>query len=415
MFPALPGFVAPSNDQIAVLAQTQLDPDADSGNNAAVPSGFTYFGQFIDHDLILDTALPPTAPVDPTTLKNSRTFRFDLDSVYGGGPSVSPQLYADGKHFKIQAPNPNGVRDLPRNRDGSAILVESRNDENEIISQLHTAFLAYHNKLIDSGLTFAKAQATVIADYQHIVLTEYLPAVLGRAVVDATVNGKGKRFYRPLGNGAPYTPVEFSVAAFRFGHSEVRKTYELNEDTGKVPVFSFTEPDLRGGRQLPAGRQIEWGNFFSQLTDPDDADGINLTRKIDTLISASLFQLPIPGAEATGSNVLAFRNMTRGKFYGLPSGQDVAKAYGVQPLTPATLHLGPGFDTGTPLWYYLLAEAERAEGGLTLGPVGGRLVADVLVKVLDMSQSAGHDYAPGLEIDTMSDLLVAAGVAEEPE
>jgi hypothetical protein len=113
--------------------------------------------------------------------------------------------------------------------------------------------------------------------------------------------------------------------------------------------------------------------------------------------------------------VLAFRNMTRGKFYGLPSGQDVAKAYGVQPLTPATLHLGPGFDTGTPLWYYLLAEAERAEGGLTLGPVGGRLVADVLVKVLDMSQSAGHDYAPGLEIDTMSDLLVAAGVAEEPE
>jgi hypothetical protein len=168
MFPALPRFVAPSNYQIAALAQTQLDPDADSGNNAAVPSGFTYFGQFIDHDLTLDTAPPPTAPVDPTTLKNGRTFRFDLDSVYGGGPSVSPQLYADGKHFKIQDPNPSGVRDLPRNPAGSAILVDPREDENEIISQLHTAFLAYHNKLIDSGLTFAKAQATVIADYQHI-------------------------------------------------------------------------------------------------------------------------------------------------------------------------------------------------------------------------------------------------------
>ena len=97
------------------------------------------------------------------------------------------------------------------------------------------------------------------------------------------------------------TPVEFSVVAYRFGHSMVRRAYELTNTTGKIQVFSATLPDLRGGRELPAGRQIDWGNFVHELTRPDNVGHVNQSRKIDPLISSSLFVLPIPGAEASGS------------------------------------------------------------------------------------------------------------------
>src|SRR5205823_3162038 len=117
-----------------------------------------------------------------------------------------------------------------------------------------------------------------------------------------------------------------------FGHSQVRKAYELNATTGKIQVFSATVPDLRGGRSLPAGRQINWGTFLTALHT--DGLPLNVSRKIDTLISSGLFALPIPGSEATGSNVLAFRNMLRGVLYAMPSGQDVARAMGLPVITP---------------------------------------------------------------------------------
>jgi hypothetical protein len=127
---------------------------------------------------------------------------------------------------------------------------------------------------------------------------------------------------------------------------------------------------------LPGDRQIAWGNFFDALTDPDDADGVNHTRHVDTLISSSLFQLPIPGAEASGSNVLAFRNMLRAKFYALPSYESVARALGVAPAG------APVFPGGTPLWYGVLRESELA-GGLVVGPVGARIIAETIVGVLE--------------------------------
>jgi len=131
----------------------------------------------------------------------------------------------------------------------------------------------------------------------------------------------------------------------------VRRAYELTTTSGKIQVFSFTQPDLRGGRNLPAGRQIDWGNFVDALERSDNVAHFNHSRDVDALISSSLFQLPIPPAEATGSNVLAFRNMIRAKFYGLPSGQDVATAMGITPIPPSDLGLAsPAFDDGTPLF-----------------------------------------------------------------
>jgi Animal haem peroxidase len=418
MFPDLPPLNSQTPQQLADLAQTQLDPNADSENNQdpEMTSIYTYFGQFVDHDLTLDTSPSPTTTVDPTTLKNGRTFKFDLDSVYGGGPSVSPQLYeADGQHFRVQNPNPNGVIDLPRNPDGSAILVEQRNDENEIISQIHTAFLLLHNSFIDQGMSFADAQRRTILLYQTIVLRELLPHFTGQAAIDAARTDRS--LYKPGNPQAPMTPVEFSVAAYRFGHSMVRRAYELTNTTGKIQVFSLTAPDLRGGRNLPAGRQIDWGNFVHELSRPDNltpVSHVNQSRKIDTLISSSLFVLPIPGAEASGSNVLAFRNLVRAKFYDMPSGQDVAKAMGLPVITPAELNLGPAFDNGTPLWYYILAESSRTQDGKQLGPVGARIVASVFVRLLQIDKDSilrgNRDFTPKtFEFDQ---LFIAAGLAK---
>jgi len=422
MFPGRPGFTSPSNQDLADLAQSMLDPNADSENNPdpEMTSVYTYFGQFIDHDLTFDAAPQPTGPVDPTTLTNGRTFRFDLDSVYGGGPGAHPELYeSDGTHFRVQTPNPNGVVDLPRTPDGRAVLVEPRNDENEVISQIHTAFLLLHNRLVDGGLSFAQAQALVIHLYQQIALREVLPHFVGDDLTAAMLSNEVRRFYKPGDPNAPATPVEFSVAAYRFGHSMVRRAYELTNTTGKIQVFSATAPDLRGGRQLPAGRQIDWGNFVSELTRPDNrapVSHVNQSRKMDTLISSSLFVLPIPGAEAEGANVLGFRNLVRADSYGLPSGQTLAIAMGVDPIPASELSKLPAFQDGTPAWFYILAEASRATDGKTLGPVGGRIVADVFVRLMQIDPTSILRHGKQEEATEADDTVakLGAGPREEP-
>jgi hypothetical protein len=436
LFPALPPLTGATNQQLADLAQLQLDPNNDSENNAAMLSGFTYLGQFFDHDMTLDQCCSvPLDPVDPATIPNARTFKFDLDSVYGGGPAASPQLYdPDGIHLRVQEPNANGVRDVPRTADGTAIIGDPRNDENEIISQIQVALIKFHNATVDAmpqcrkaakpkqaDRCFERAQTDVLHYYQWVAVHEFLPHIAGQATVDRFLGPKD-RVACELFCRASFTPVEFSVAAYRFGHSMVRKAYEVNETTGKIQVFSFTAPDLRGGRPLPAGREIFWGNFFPQLVDPEDADGANISRKIDTLLSSSLFQLPIPGAEAAGSNVLGFRNMLRAKAYTMPSYEDVARAMGVAPVNTGVTGL-PGFATGTPLWYGILAESSQVTGGVTLGPVGGRIVVETFLRVLadDPTSILRTNFKPSKKLDadgngefTMSDLLVDAGVAELP-
>ena len=179
--------------------------------------------------------------MDPPTLTNQRTFAFDLDSVYGGGPSVSPQLY-DGDKFKIGVATDGVSPDLPRITDGlagRAILVEARNDENLIIAQIHLSFLRLHNELIDQGMSFDEAHDTVVESYRYVVLNDYLPQTVGEdAVKKALQTPVNKGFFQP-GKETPFTPVEFAVAAFRFGHSQVRNAYNINDQSGGVPVSRF--------------------------------------------------------------------------------------------------------------------------------------------------------------------------------
>ena len=421
------GDLAPLNqqttEQLRVLAQGMLE-EAAIANPKGTTAGITFFGQFVDHDLTLDTLPQPDAPVDPTTLVNGRTFAFDLDSVYGGGPEKSPQLYY-GDKFKLGVATDGVSPDLPRNLDGSAILIEPRNDENLIIAQIHPSFLRLHNALIDQGMSFDEAHDTVVNAYRYVVLHDYLPQIVGQDAVDAALKQPvDEGFYQP-GKGTPFTPVEFSVAAFRFGHSQVRNAYNINDTSGGVPVFSLNGAlDLHGGRQLPAIEDpsnglkslvIDFDNFFSELPREAGDDPALIGRAIDTNISLSLFQLPIPGAEGGGDNVLAFRNLLRAKFYDMPSGEAVAEAMGV----PEELIIrDPVFPEGTPLWFYILREAEIISGGAELGPVGGGIVAEVFVDLLRPDDQAGSCQKKVNLPDVsggdfrIGDLLVAADALE---
>ena len=430
-----------TNEELRVLAQGMLEVGA-IANPKGTTAGITFFGQFIDHDLTLDTLPQPDASVDVNTLVNGRTFAFDLDSVYGGGPEKSPQLY-NGDKFLLGTATDGVSPDLPRNPDGiddndddgTAILVEHRNDENLIIAQIHLSFLRLHNALVDQGMSFGEAHDTVVNAYRYVVLHDYLPQIVGQDAVDAALKQPvGEGFYQP-GKGTPFTPVEFSVAAFRFGHSQVRNAYNINDTSGGVPVFSLDPAvlDLHGGRQLPAIEDpdnglkslvIDFDNFFSELPREAGDDPALIGRAIDTKISQSLFQLPIPGAEGGGDNVLAFRNLLRAKFYDMPSGEAVAEAMGIP---EEQIIRDPIFPEGTPLWFYILREAELTPNkdgllGAELGPVGGRIVAEVFVDVLRENSGYATVEKPNLPDVSggdfrIGDLLVAADqpVEEEPQ
>jgi Animal haem peroxidase len=434
MFPALPGFTTPTDLMFHGLVQTQLDPgppeseeEADPFDNEDVPAGFTYFGQFIDHDLTRDQQPTPTTFIDPTTLKNFRTARFDLDSVYGGGPKASPHLYTPRNRILIQEENSNGIADLARDDAGVAIIGDNRNDENVIIAQLHVAVAKFHNRLMDDGHSFAEAQKLTRWHYQFVVVNDYLPHVAGADRVSRFLKPDGtvrSEFYDAGDPAAPMTPVEFASAIFRYGHSQVRDAYELNDETEEepVPVFRLDGSlDLRGGRDIAELLEIDWSEFFA-IQGAQEFEG-NLARKFDTKISESLFQLPIgsPGLPP-GSNVLGFRNLNRGKFYGLPAGQDVAKAMGIRPLTNGQLGLGPEWGGKAPLWYYILAESELREDGERLGDVSGRIVSEVFLGQLaaDSSSYLSQDpsWQPTVEHDGAFDIgefLKFAGVVELEE
>jgi hypothetical protein len=173
--------------------------------------------------------------------------------------------------------------------------------------------------------------------------------------------------------------------------------------------------DLRGGARAPR-RFIGWQTFF------DFGDGeVKPNKKIDTKISTPLFDLPL-GAIASHDTPQALpqRNLLRQLTWSLPSGQDIARAMGVEKLTPNELReLKPfGFEKSTPLWHYVLREAELRADGLTLGKVGGRIVAEVMVGLIQSDPSSylaqKPDWTPNLTAAgtsfRMKDFLTFAGV-----
>jgi hypothetical protein len=324
--------------------------------------------------------------------------------------------------------------DHPRNSQSVSLIGDPRNDENLIVSQLHLAMLRFHNAVVadvradlDAGANadevFAEAQRIVKWHYQWIVLHEFLPATAGAAVVDDVLTN-GRKHYRWRNH--PYIPVEFSVAAYRFGHSQVRPSYRANFGTNATdPTHQFfplifkpgpaadpADPDdLRGGVRA-ARRFIDWQTFF------DFGDGRSRrNKKIDTTLSSVLFDLM--GLPPSTPTSLATRNLLRGLTMGVPSGQRVAAAMQLPTLATADLDdlQQYGLHHRTPLWFYILREAQVQANGQHLGAVGGRIVTEVLVGLIEGDNQSylrqDPDWTPtyGSNDDfRITDLLRSAGV-----
>lgn len=432
MFRNLPSF-EPPDTALRDLAGRMLDsntpvqpadswsPPREPERDSEIPAGYTYLGQFIDHDITFDPASSLQRQNDPDALHNFRTPRFDLDSLYGAGPNNDPFMYDpaidDGRTSLLIGANTAGAGDLPRNLlpndergdpQGRALIGDPRNDENIIVSQLHLLFMRFHNKVVElvkqeqPGISrddlFEEAQRIVRWHYQWVVIHDFLPRIVGGDVVADILEPHTAKWVGSNGENAlpnvdlrffrwhrqPYMPVEFSVAAYRFGHSMIRPTYKINAPTPDLPIFS-DQPDparlddFRGFRPLPhEWPEVDWSFFF----ESNDESNMQVARMIDAQLALGTFHLP-GGVDLSDKN-LAFRNLRRGARLGLPSGQRVARAMGVEPLDDAALgitDIDTSFAGNAPLWFYVLREAETAEGG-KLGPVGGRIVAEVLVGLL---------------------------------
>jgi Animal haem peroxidase len=506
----------------------EVKDGADAEENLWMPAGYTYFGQFIDHDLTFDntSSLNPADSGDVDRLPtNLRTPRFDLDSLYGDGPDAQPFMYGvDGASLLFKDSDTNqspttfeqARQDLIRSpHNGRAIIGDKRNDENSIVSQIQLSFIKFHNAVVaklhaqDCQLTgtnlFNTARNEVRWAYQKLVIEDFLPRIVKAQVLADLQKAKTPRERQSC--YALYTedkrinlPREFVVAAYRFGHSGVRFGYRLN--AGLDNRFSIFAPsndpnddrNLLGFDPLPKSQEIDdWGRFFPSTNPLDLPDGLGepldvevkdptvrlqFAYKIDTTLVDPLTVLPPsvlptspnPGGaiqevqDAIGSDPLvkplphperpslALLNLLRGNVYKVQSGQAIAKLLKekgfregadrcftpIEPLDPKYLvtrqsikdgqgkpngnskfvDINSELKTDTPLWFYVLAEAQASvikELGVStgqefnddrlrdepevaktqLGWVGGRIIAEVFYGLMDADKdSYFHKLAP---------------------
>jgi hypothetical protein len=392
---------------------TEDDLQLTNRNNPEHTAGTTFMGQFLDHDMTFDQTSRLGIPTNPTKSPNARIPLFDLDSVYGGGPGDSPELYTEADPIKFRLETGGQFEDLPRNpATKAAIIADQRNDENMIISGIQAACLKFHNNAVDRvrtenpGITdvdaFFKARRLAIWHYQWNILHEFLPLFVGQPLVNEIMSG-GRKFYRPTGEA--FIPVEFQIG-YRFGHSMIRPSYRANlkGDNGG-PFFGMifqpegqgqADPiDLRGGARAPR-RFIGWQTFFRF---PGFETDMRPNKRIDTKISTPLFNLPLGTIfEGRPPVSLMARNLLRTLTWQLPAGQAVAKAMGAAQLSNGDLAelkaVLPQFVESTPLFYYILKEAEIIEDGLRLGPVGGRIVGEVFIGLLQLDPGSYLNMQP---------------------
>jgi Animal haem peroxidase len=465
-------------------APETADHIQDDEENPGIDAGHTYLGQFIDHDITFDPASSLMQQNDPDGLVDFRTPRLDLDSLYGRGPADQPYMYIGNKFrlgkklfaFKTATKS----RDLPRYRDpenpgtkARALIGDKRNDENVIVAQLHAAMLQLHNRFVDdfggASAKFEDIQRMVRWHYQYVVLNDFLPKICGAELIDellpkrlttGTAIEKKPKLHFFHWHNTPFMPLEFSVAAYRFGHSMVRPIYRLNTKLkggddpekatadekrrgleGRFFVFAgVAQRALNGFGEFPEQWAIDWSLFFD--TDGSGALGgkerAQPAYKIDTSLVNPLGFLPEfstvkplvppltidqlqakPKDPVNDPANLAARNLLRGRSMLMPSGQSVARAMGENVIADLDLKVGKAivdemrtapsitdidasFADNAPLWYYVLAEAQHEwfkratkPGGkrdlepVTLGRVGGRIVAETLIGLV---WGDGHSY-----------------------
>jgi Animal haem peroxidase len=408
------------------------------GGRSGIPAGFTYLGQFVDHDLTFDrTSVMLGEHVSPAALLQARSPSLDLDSLYGAGPTEpgSARFYeADRVHLRTgrtlgfeEIPAMDGF-DLPRGAGSTAaqkrkaIIPDPRNDENLAVAQTHAAMIRFHNRVVDTlpasvpvAQRFATARDKVVRHYQWMLRTDYLPRICAASVVN-DVFARGRKAFEVgvPATAVPTMPIEFSIAAFRLGHSMVRQAYNWNAifDNGAgtldfLFIFSAGSGNLGGERRLQGIWIADFRRLYNfgeagraDLTVP--ANKFNRAQRIDTTLVPALASLPgFPAGEAN----LAFRNLTRASMVNLATGQQMArflrnKGVSLTPLTNAQVRNGSnGADLetltrpqrtallqNTPLWFYILREAELNGG--RLNGVGARIVAETFHRAIEGSHTS---------------------------
>jgi Animal haem peroxidase len=439
----------------------------DVGGQSTIPAGYTYLGQFVDHDLTFDrTNVMLGDNVAPIDLLQGRSPSLDLDSMYGGGPNdpESAKFYEpDGLHLKVGKtvaeggfPGKQGF-DLLRGAGTSvaqkrkAIIPDERNDENLAVAQLHLAMIRFHNRVVDTldpGIPpanrFGRARQKVVKHYQWMLKTDYLPRICAPGVVSNVFNQGRKVFeVNAVPTDVPTMPIEFSVAAFRLGHSMIRDAYNWNVafdfGTGFLTyLFEFTGKSGTLGNNLLLA--ADWTADFRRLFDFSEtpaarpalvvpAAKFNRAMRIDTKLVDPLATLPgFPPAEAN----LALRNLIRAKMVKLATGQQMvafmkSKGVNVTKLTNAQIRDGnngadlsgltsaqlPLLIQRTPLWFYILRESEF-NGGKLKG-VGARIVAETFHRAMEGSNHSivrDTNFKPSLgpnnQTFRMNDLLFFA-------
>lgn len=408
MFPELPSFQA-DEQFLRALGRTgglcdcgDIEDSAESlGDTAA---GWPIFGQFVAHDITADRSILRSR-ADTAELRNARSPQLNLECLYGDGPTGHPFLYQreDSAKFLL---GPAGA-DVQRNAEGIAIIADPRNDSHMLVSQMHLAMLKAHNAFVDdarrSGVpndhVFNEAAQQLRWHYQWIVLHEFLPTLVGEKLAHQVLRD-GPQWFLPKHGG--FIPLEFADAAYRYGHAQIRHFYRLNSATDHVRLF----PDLLGFRPVPTEQAVDWKFFF----DAPGATPAQRSKKIDGKLVRALIELPVAVTgvcEIEDYHSLAVRDLQRGQGVGLPSGETIARHIGAKPLTPEEVGIAAtGWKGETPLWYYILREADVHSGGSRLGPVGGLIVSEVLVGLIDADPTSfrhiNRDWRPR---KTLSELL----------
>ena len=420
MFPDLPALDV---DEAALLALGRPGGDCDMGDDdgvevdGVVAAVWPLFGQFIAHDITADRS-PLGHRNDPDQVRNFRTPRANLEGVYGAGPVGSPYLFSKDDPAKLLLGATGS--DVPRNQEGIALVGDPRNDVHLFVSQTQVAFITMHNRLVDrlraDGVAeaelFDEARLAATWHYQHVILREFLPGLIG-AQLTADLLAGGSEWYHA--DGAPYIPFEFADAAYRYGHSQIRQRYQVNDSFGPVPLL----PDLMGFGPVSEDHVVDWALQIDLPGRPP----AQRAKRIDGRLPASLIALPTQiSGESAGSDFasLANRDLQRGQAVGLPSGESVARAIGVEPLSADQIGLAAnGWTDETPLWLYVLKEADVLADGERLGPVGARIVGEVLVGIIDADpesfRSVEPDWTPTLPARTAGSFGLADVLSPAPE
>ncbi|MBY8974964.1 hypothetical protein KHP62_04035 [Rhodobacteraceae bacterium NNCM2] len=446
MFPDLAPAYVPADVLIALGRKDgPMDGGKKKSRTKTVPVAQVIFGQFIDHDITLDVSSSFSRVNTPEETPNVRTPTLDLDCIYGSGPEPHPYLYSQTAPFAgvklltgADEPGADQLRqnDLLRAPNHRAIIGDPRNDENRVVSQMQLAMIRFHNQIaqalhddpandLEGTALFEAARRTVTWHYQWAVVNDFLVDMCGGAAV-SEILACGRQHYCPV---EPYIPIEFAVAAYRFGHSMVPMRIQVQEGGKQLAFFG----DELGRGFSPLGSVdaiVDWREVFFEPDKP----GVQRAEKLDTQMASSLLELPF--VEAGGVASLATRNLLRGNSFLLPGGDKVAEAMGrpaaeieevmdrIRDLSAAGIK-SAGIDAspiteGAPLWLYILAEAEvigretkpgKFDKGEGLGPVGARIVGEVLIGLLESDEhsylGADRNWTPDPAFDSIGKIMVS--------